>query len=372
MILISLSMLTSCEEGVAVFKTKRIMSSRICSGEVISGVTGTANCSAGSPVFSSSFENRLYVFSARNDISSVGDWSAPSFLADLASGAVDRSNSVATFESVYEDNDFLDFFKSRYQAVPNPLTDSDGFSNANGVGEIAQRHFLARITGRPDQVCGTTGTIAQRMDHCASINGVKAFYNGKQYGQAGEGDWKLVTRLNTGEEVWRDERTKLIWSDKSASAYNWFQAAGYAKPSAISLAETDENAQPGAAEQPINPISLCAEVDDSGVVLAGGVYSLYDGDYQASSTLSIAFKGNLSIGQNVIWKLPSINEFKLADVNGLRKVLPRVAFRFWSSTSNSTTRFSAWAITTSTGYVHPYPRFNNTDSFVRCVGYTQE
>src|ERR1035438_5626790 len=49
--------------------------------------------------------------------------------------------------------------------------------------------------------------------------------------QSGEGNWSLVTKtadgVGTGHEVWRDERTQLLWSDNMSSRYNWFQAAGY-------------------------------------------------------------------------------------------------------------------------------------------------
>lgn len=363
--------------------------SKICAGEVIEGVEGRAYCSGTSAGSSLSLENSLYVLSTRNDIDTIGDWSSAPFLANLVSEAIDRSEGITTFGTISRDSDFLNFFKVRYQAIPNPVSDSDGRGTANGA--IAKKHFLDRIVGRPDQACGSTGTITQRIDHCDTINGVKAFYHGKQYGQEGEGDWRLVTRLASGQEVWRDERTKLLWSDKSAVPYNWYRAAGYAKPTATSQAETGYDSQPGSGTQcedfsgspescqPSNPISVCAEVNDSGVVIAGGAHPSYDGTYVPTSDPSIekAFKGDLGIADNVIWKLPSIDDFKLADVNGLRKVLPNIDFVFLSATSYSLNRFSAWGYDNRNGYIYDDNRsyvangLEPAGRFVRCIGFSR-
>lgn len=351
-----------------------LVAGKICAGEVIGDVTGTANCSSGGE---SDLTDSLYVLAARNDISSVGDWSAPLFLTDLIDKTIDRSDGVLTLKEVS-----LSSFASKYQAIPNVVTDTDG--RHSNVGGIAKKHYLERIVGRPDKECGTSGTVSQRVSLCRQENGAKAFYDGRQYGQAGEGDWSLVTRLSSGEEVWRDERTKLLWSDKTSITYQWFHASGYAKLTATSVAETSYNSQPGVGTacrdhlsvqipcQSLNPISLCAEVDDDGVVVGGGADPLYDESYTPTSDASIEkdFKGSLGVTQDVLWKLPSIDDWKMADVNGLRKVLRTTDSLYWSSTTNSQTRSNVWIYSEDTGLIYNTggSRSGGSTIFVRCVG----
>jgi hypothetical protein len=249
--------------------------------------------------------------------------------------------------------------------------------------------------------------------NCAQENLEKAFYNGAQYGGNGEGDWRLVTRLSTGEEVWRDERTKLIWSDRArgnptanindashpnnGGHYNWYQASGYAKDQATSQNETGYNSGPGQGSdcyngagniacQPSNPISICAEVDPSTHKIIGGGA---DASYNYQDNPETAFKGELKASDGVLWKLPSRDDFMLAEINGIRKVLPFMDdldddmnfqntfpndnsgwYYFWSSSSSSGSRVSAWFLGGSYGdfgsdvrsYVH----------LVRCVGLSRD
>ncbi len=397
----------------------------VCLGKVIAGVTGTANCSgggggSGSGGTSVSVAEGLYVFASRNDLTTVGDWSDSTFLTNLVNPAnpldfIDRSGSVLTLQSIYDDNDFINLFASKYQVVPNPVTDSDGRFNDNAEG-IGKKHYLDRIVGRPDQECGTSGTISQRITHCGQENGVKAFYNGAQYGAGGEGDWRLVTRLSSGEEVWRDERTKLIWSDKAmgdpnalssdyshpshGGYYNWYQASGYAKEATISQNETGYIGDPDDSStqchngngmvkcQPSSPISVCAEVDPvTHKIIGGGAEALYN--YQDNP--ETAFKGELKASDGVLWKLPSVDDFKIADANGIRKVLRYMDdmdadgndlnsiphdnsswFYFWSSSSYSNDRSGAWVFGGSNGVFNYDDRSGGNDYLVRCVGLSRD
>jgi hypothetical protein len=407
-----LLVLVACENSLKVSKESAVVAgviaADVCEGKVIGGVTGTANCSASG---SASVAEGLYVFSSRNDLASI-DMTDPQVLLDLVNGSIDRSGGGATLSQVYSSNNFLNFFTARYQVIPNPVGDSDGRFNDNPDG-LGKKHYLDRIVGRPDQECGTSGTISQRMTDCEAENGAKAFYNGAQYGAGGEGDWKLVSRLSTGEEVWRDERTKLVWSDKAmgnpnalvtdnshpsrGGYYNWYQASGYAKAQATSQSETGYNSEPGSglhcnsgitpvACQPPQPISVCAEVDGEGKIVGGGSDPLYT--YQPNP--ETAFKGNLGITQNVLWKLPSRDDFMLAEVNGIRKVLrymddvddsgygdlgtiPHVSgpsFFFWSSTSFSSFNIAVWGFAGSNGDITTYVR--NNVVLVRCVGFSRD
>ena len=397
--------LTLATDAVSV---RGLTPSMLCSGHTVAGVTGTANCSDGAADASSITED-LYVFSARNDLPTQ-DWSDLLFLADLVSGSIDRSTSVLTLQSIYDNSSFINFFASKYTVIPNPVGDSDGRFR-DSAENIGRKHYLERIVGRPDQECGTSGSISQRIAHCAQENGAKAFYDGVQYGGDGEGDWRLVTRLSTGEEVWRDERTKLLWSDRArgnpAAAindishpnngghYNWYQASGYAKNQATSQSETGYNAEPGQgtacnngagsiACQPSNPISVCAEVDPlTHKIIGGGADPLYD--YQDNP--ETAFKGELKASDGVLWKLPSKNDFMLAEVNGIRKVLPFMddvndfmaslntlpnnnggSYFFWSSSSSSGYRLFAWYFGGSYGDFYGDDRSSGNRYLVRCIG----
>ena len=124
---------------------------------------------------------------------------------------------------------------------------------------------------------------------------------GKKYGQDGEGDWKLVSVLIADGpvtyEVWRDERTKLLWSDRASSNYNWFQAAGYSKAAAVSQIETGNDASPEGSYQSPAPISVCPDVDvDGGALSAGGgtptyTYENPETDFQFVEFTGVAIKG---------------------------------------------------------------------------------
>lgn len=351
---------------------------KVCSGTVIAGVTGTANCS-GSGGTSVSVAEGLYVMASRKDIASF-DWTAGSSdLLDLISGDIDRVGGVFTLQALFDETDMLAAFKSKYQLMPNPITDSDGRCGndecgTDGADGISKKHYLERIVGRPNQECGTgvNASINDRIEDCVDKNGARAFYNGLQYGQDGEGDWKLVTRLSSGEEVWQDQRTKLLWSDKAASDYNWYQASGYSKVTATSQAETYYDSAPNSGTncydnmgisapcQPAQPISVCAEVNGGELIDQSGTQT----NYQANP--ENAFKGNLVASNGVIWKLPSRNDFLQAEVNGMRKVLPNMDYDFWSSSSTSFDRANAWFFSGNELGVYYYSRALGFS--VRCVG----
>lgn len=346
---------TQTSGSIAVDATK------VCSGTVIAGVTGTANCS-GSGGTSVSVAEGLYVMASRKDIASFVWTAGSNDILKLISGDRDRTGEVFTLQALFDESDMLASFKSKYQLMPNPITDTDGrcgndepgFCGTGGAEGISKKHYLERIVGRPNQVCGTgvNASINDRIEDCVDKNEARAFYNGAQYGQDGEGDWKLVTRLSTGEEVWQDQRTKLLWSDRTASDYNWYQASGYSKETATSQAETDYDSEPdsgtdcnGSACQPAQPISVCAEVSGGELIDQSGTQPNYLANPEN------AFKGNLVASNGVIWKLPSRNDFLQAEVNGMRKVLPNMDYGFWSSSSVSGSRRYGWGFGGDGGFL---------------------
>ena len=300
--------------------------------------------------------------------------------------------------------------------VPNPLFDSDGRYNADGDGAGAtgvpeKRNYLETVKGgRPAKVCGLTGTIDERIANCALVanNGAKATYEGAKYGQNGEGDWKLVTLYKTAAaegaacaggkaagcfEVWRDERTKLIWSDlhdNGGQNYNWFQAAGYSKNASTISQTYFEGGRPAETGltyslncdsdwgsppistttcQPTHPVSVCADATALNTAVVNGVNNYQNPDGTDPDGISLPDerpnKGNLT-GATHQWRLPTMEDYKLADVNGIRKVLPNMDIAFWSASSSSINRNLAWVFGGGNGYVNGDYRYYNNG--VRCVG----
>ncbi len=98
--------------------------------------------------------------------------------------------------------------------VPDINKDDDGYTGGS-----------VTYATRPTQVCGTVqDTVEARVTHCALQNTTLASWDGSVSGNAGQGLWKLVT-YNGTHEVWRDERTKLLWSDHLGQT-NWCRATG--------------------------------------------------------------------------------------------------------------------------------------------------
>jgi hypothetical protein len=357
-------------------------------------------------------------------------------------------------------------FTSNHALVPNPHVDTDGRYSDTGVG--AKRAYLETVKGRPDKICGISGTTDARVEDCATENGVKAVWEGSKYGSGGESDWKLVALRSTSYcddpgradandciatygsgngawvngtcavfqdtnntglylttqtacvtgaglhwnaspqasnassggtcqggiaggciEVWRDERTKLVWSspmlgayvDQTYSGYNWFQAAGYSK-NATTQSDTDyEGAGPTVAGggstysatncsnpatktcQPDLAISVCA---DAGVVAGLNGVATYQNPDATNGTVDESLSKGGMTGPSHQWRLPTIEDFKLADVNGMRKVLAGMDNCFWSASSDSSSRGYAWSFCGGGGYMNGYGRYGSYP--VVCVG----
>lgn len=385
-----LLILVSCENKLEVEKGATVVNaseaSKICTGQTVAGIAGTANCTSGGG--SASVTEVFYIFAARADAASLDFDSLVDALWTGANPASTRE--VATFQDMM-DGSLLHI--NNYSVIPRPLDESDGNYATNSPVQVVdpgvkrnipvKRHYLETIisnkTGgsRADiQVCGGSGSISARIEDCRSVNGIWSFYSGAQYGQAGEGDWSLVTVVDdagTKYEVWRDERTKLLWSDRASSTYNWYQASGYSRLQEISYEETSIRSDPGSGEnwdgtgtviQPVNPISVCPDVVAGEIAAGGGSYTNYAANPETS------FKGNLSISNDVIWKLPSIDDWKLADVNGIRKVLPNIEHYFWSSSSYSYARYYALEFSGVSGQLGYEVR--SVDDYVRCVAFVRE
>ncbi len=227
--------------------------------------------------------------------------------------------------------------------------------------------------------CGLSGTIDQRIADCAShtVLGSEATWDGATKGNAGQGTWKLVTRTGAltatkGREVWRDERTKLIWSSLVSTSLNWCKAVGSNFITNNPTSEDDpsnycDNASyqtTGVWSSGTNKaISACFEdVDDSG---ASDFFTTTDAGIDSAGKSSLG----LSSTPRVDWRLPSIYDFEQANINGYRFVFPDTisnGYYEWSASVVSSNRAFAWFFYGAFGLVFSTTRF--TDYAVRCVG----
>jgi hypothetical protein len=187
--------------------------------------------------------------------------------------------------------------------------------------------------------------------------GSLATWNGASAGNSGEGVWKLVTR-NTPQgtctssvnscrpvEVWQDQRTGLLWSSLVAGGYastgggqvadNWCRAAGNDQSTTVTSGTAWPTTDPvgycnsGTYQNQTTPTSYCTEKAIYGPTLSPalatenwttGVYDLAKGGMRAVG-------GTSSPG--VRWRLPTIGDYKQADVNGIRHVMPDMGAMIW-------------------------------------------
>ncbi len=208
---------------------------------------------------------------------------------------------------------------------------------------------------RPVTPCGTTqDSVDGRIADCAAANSAMATWDGGSNGNAGQGQWKLVT-YNGTHEVWRDERTRLIWSDRLGQA-NWCQATG--SSGGGPYGEADQYGYcDNVAYQPVQstPESYCTE----------------DASFNTPDTYD-SMKGGMRLtatgsSPSVVWRLPTKWDYHQAEIDGIRFPLPNMQFGFWSASVYSSARNSAWI------FHGRYATFTNVGrsgggSSVRCVG----
>ncbi len=325
------------------------------------------------------------------------DGSAPCTFAEIAGSNAHRDVGTTQLTQKQEAENGLN---ADYRYIPDVAKDDDGFwttgefigiiptqtRQTSGVygsnGCWPQHPGAANIcsanayhTDRPSHDCGTDGTIDDRIANCTSENGDSALWSGAAKGQHGEGTWKLVTRLSSetyaGEtrdyEVWRDERTKLLWSDRLgdlSALSTWCQASGNTQNTVENSGNFDVVSGVNCSS---NGLSLC--YDDG----ASGPLDTPNGSGATSNY--VRAKGNIL---NHNWRLPSKNDAMQAEVNGMRFVLPNYTrFNtssniftptvFWLSTVNSSDRATVWTFSGSSGAFSNTTNRSGTNA-VRCVG----
>ena len=200
--------------------------------------------------------------------------------------------------------------------------------------------------------CYTQHTIKPSWD--AGVSG-KISWDGTKKGSAGEGSWTLVTvyssSLSNGaacdsscNEVWKDNRTGLLWSDLMPKKDNWCKASGNSDNVFNNDCSTNKPAQSWCAE--VGPSSM-VQVNGSGEDWVNGTYTAAKGGMGKYTSIPIR------------WRLPTKYDFQAADINGYTKVIKDIvlSFEFWLSPA----RFVAQGELI-------VPIYNGVDYSIRCVG----
>lgn len=158
-----------------------------------------------------------------------------------------------------------------------PLMEKDNESASTTVTSL----------GRPTTTCGvgTFASINERIKDCISSNSNSSEWNGEKNGSAGESKWQLVMRSSDNKEIWLDSRTGMVWSDliqtDTAKIFNWCKASG----------NTQANKGSVDCENIGEQVNLCDLAD--------------------------------KLDGQIVWRLPTRNDFLQADINGLRFVLKK-------------------------------------------------
>jgi hypothetical protein len=169
-------------------------------------------------------------------------------------------------------------------------------------------------------------------------------------------------------EVWRDERTMMLWSSLVSEGINWCKASGSSNSANVSLnnrykendpsdiCDDSANQNQGAG---VPVISACLE--DLG-------FTSVDSDININGKADM----NLTSTPKIHWRMPTFYDYEVAEFNGIRFVLPdmgtqrTVPLVEWTATVNSANRAEAWGINSMDG---AHRTINRSDlAGVRCIG----
>jgi hypothetical protein len=297
------------------------------------------------------------------------------------------------------DNRFRDKGTTTTRIIPVVAKDTDGHYDTN-VNKLDHSVLNACGTSQP--------SVDERIAHCASVNPglcsdvsyttrdtcvvagetwTSSTWSGSSASNSGHGDWKLVSKTtsgNGGKEVWRDERTKKLWSDflgnidgagdptggQSQQYFGWCFASGNTENAGGVDCRT---AQAGSYNRAA--VSLCAEDDD--LLTPDGAHNTNQAAnavtaWVESGTAIIDAKAGMKLvtSPSVEWRLPNREDYFQAYANGMTYVLPRFQnYGFWTSSVTSDNPSSAWYFYADAGGgVVVSSNGRDDGSVVRCVG----
>lgn len=257
-----------------------------------------------------------------------------------------------------------------YREITSIIKDDDGSIVDQNVIASPDRSVWGQTS------CGigaTDNTIDKKIADCGNKFGSLSTWDGAINGNAGQGRWTLVTRkLNstTGTmlEVWRDDRTNMLWSSLVSESTNWCKASGsnnsantlipsrYKEDDPSNICDQTTNQNQGVSEL---VISAC--VEDTG-------FTNTDSEFTHNGKVDM----NLSSAPVVHWRLPTLYDYEVAEYNGIRFVMPDMGTQRsiplveWTATVNSGNRSEAWGINSMDG---AHRSLNRSDlAGVRCIG----
>ncbi|HAR43824.1 MAG TPA: hypothetical protein DCS07_14515 [Bdellovibrionales bacterium] len=362
-----------------------LAATRFCSGSSIFGVSGSATCQAAVPIAflytpidgDSRVCSGYYTFNnagtAVNGTASCVNSTVGSYMNFLSSsefrtlGAAQRT--VATENVTVYTNSPIGA-----RAVPALLQDTDLAATAAAYVRRTDWDTTCDAStgaagGSADSpcTCGLAGTLAQRVAHCAShgILSAEATWNGASRANGAQSLWKLVTRTGAtdsgkGKEVWQDQRSGLLWSSLVATALNWCKATGsnhiFGNPSS----ETDPNAFcTSNTYQATSGMAVSACFEDPN-------FTRSDSNIEPSGLAALDQSSSPAVG----WRIPTKYDYALAEVDGVRFVMPdmgqTLGIAEWAATVLESSRGLAFTFDGSNGAVSSKPR--SSSQGVRCVG----
>ena len=358
----------------------------ICSGKTIFGLSGSANCLSASTLTvsnmsgasSSTSNEATYIAKTGSVYNSFtinmgADFEVNNFCNNKTimgqSGTAQCSNQLEPLTSTaHRTKGVLQITQKQLTAGQNGTTYSpsplpSGYRSVTNINLDNNGKSGTSVTfaSRPTVDCGIgKTTLTERIDDCAVKNREKAFWNGTTSGHAGQSNWNLVTRSGANNEVWRDSRTGLIWSSLIRTKLNWCQAAGNIQTNDPKNICNNSNYQPEYEKRIAR--SACEETGTAPALSGDGT-----GPGGIWNTQYHPVKGGLGANStpSVRWRLPTSNDYKQADIDGIQFVMP-VFDNEWTATLYSS---SGWpyAIT----FVNSLNGSSNryTLLYLRCVGY---
>lgn len=345
------SILTSCQSYLAVDDTSSSTTSLvgatsgsgasaasvICLGATLGGVTGTASCASAGSTVVMSLTQEIASNSMRNK-------STTQLTTTQESSTYSTANLPTT-------GGF------QYREVPSQSLDDDG---GNGTNVTLATHPSSNC-GEPTSMSGSglnPKLISDRIQHC------NRSWDGSVNGNAGQGLWKLVTRMSRqvlgAGEVWQDQRTGLLWS----SLLSLDTAAALSTATWCAASGNQENPG-GGINCAANTASYCNESLTLQPESGPGAYVAARGGMGAQGSTT---------SPSVYWRLPSRSDYLQADVDGIRFVMPDMGptapsagATEWTALASSASTIQVWTFSSDLGVVNT-ANGGTASSQVRCVG----
>ena len=277
-------------------------------------------------------------------------------LGELLTGKLSLS-SLSSSKSLRVSTADASLVSTQKQDAENSLSNIYSFVPTISVANIhGDFTGITQVDPTAYSDCGTSqSTIAERIADCLDSNPSSSSWDGRINANSGEGTWTLVSKTSSDNFVWKDENTGLLWSDviSPAGSVYWCVASGNSAASTY--------CQPGAAQQPASPESLCYE----------------DAALTTPASADDAKGGLNKDDHGVIWRLPTKGDLLQAELDGLRWIYLDFTVNsttLWASTILGNDVGTSWTMNSRGEFSAPIGNISaNATNSVMCVGsYSQE